>query len=811
MYVMKLTNLTHKLSGTHCRSLSLKSQRKSRIAAFLATYSLVAISALQAFPQNTASLNQSSEVRKVEAVRVEIGPRIDGLLDDPVWESTVPIGEFIQHEPNDGEPATERTEVRILYDSENLYVGVMCFDSEPEKILVTQSERDSALINTDSFWMVFDTFRDRQNGFVFGTNPSGLEFDAQVSQEGQGGGFGGGGPGRAGSQTAQGGAGGGLNRNWDGNWSVAVHRDETGWMAEFKIPFNTLRFNRSGNQVWGVNFARNIRRKNEQDYWSPVPRQWSLYRLTLAGELHGLEMQSPINFTVIPYVTGSIQRDFQSHPDGHTNYLGDGGVDVKYGLTPSLTLDLTYNTDFAQVEVDVQQVNLTRFNLFFPEKRSFFLENSGLFVVGTSRQVDLFFSRRIGIDPSGAIVPILGGARLTGKVGRWNLGLLTMQTEEVGDCSAASQNCTTPENNFSVVRINREFGNRSNIGGLFINKETTSAGVDQDNDNRTLALDGRLGIGESFLATGYVAKTSTFHERDAVGAFDGSDHAYSIRGTYQTRIDRIFLGYREVGENFNPEVGFLRRKAYRNLDTGVWRFIRPESIKWLREARPHLNYSVFHSLEGFKESENIHVDSHFEWQNGTFFSPAVNITLEGLQGPFEIFPGVVVPPGSYRNAEIAWRFNSNLSAPFSVQAGIDAGGFYTGNLRTYALTLNWRRGAQFTGSVGYTRNNADFPIEGPNKEFGGSFDTNLVSARINYSFTPRIFIQSLIQYNDASDNWSANIRFGWLNTAGTGLFVVYNETRDLENIDLGFPRRVAAGDPLNRALLVKFTREFRLF
>jgi len=333
--------------------------------------------------------------------------------------------------------------VRIVYDSDHLYLGITCYDSEPSKILVTKSERDSELTNTDSFWMVFDTFRDRQNGFVFGTNPMGLEFDAQLSQEGQGGLPGPGGPPPV-TQTAQPGSGGGVNKNWDGNRIVATHMNEEGWMAEFKIPFSTLRFNSSKEQVWGVNFARNIRRKNEQDSWSPVPRQLNLYRLTFAGALHGLDIEAPTNFKVIPYVVGSVQRDFQNNLEGDTNYLGDSGTDIKYGLTPNLTLDLTYNTDFAQVEVDEQQVNLTRFTLFFPEKRPFFLENAGLFAVGSPRQVELFFSRRIGIDRSGKIVPILGGARLSGKVDRWNLGFLTMQTEEVGECSTGSLDCVTP-------------------------------------------------------------------------------------------------------------------------------------------------------------------------------------------------------------------------------------------------------------------------------------------------------------------------------------------------------------------------------
>ena len=738
------------------------------------------------------------------AFQIEETPDIDGVLDDPAWKEAIPIGDFVQHEPLEGQPASEKTEVFIIYDSENLYVGVMCHDSEPSQILVTESERDSQLTNTDAFWMVFDTFLDRQNGFIFGTNPMGLEYDAQVTNEGQSSG------GRRRGARTQRGSGRGVNTNWDANWEVAAHINDQGWMAEFKIPFNTLRFNRSGSQVWGVNFARNIRRKNEEDYWSNVPRQWTLYRLTFAGELHGLEIEPPTNFKVTPYVTGSMQRDYQGNPDGDTNYLGDGGFDVKYSLTPSMTLDLTYNTDFAQVEVDEQQVNLTRFNLFFPEKRPFFLENAGTFSVGSTQAVEMFFSRRIGIGDSGGIVPILGGARLTGKVDRWNVGFLNMQTEDLGNCALGSPDCATPGTNFTVGRVYREFGRRNRVGGIVTNKQVTGSGVNQDDYNRTYALDGRFGIGEEFLATTYVAKTSTFHEDPDDGSFDGSDHAYSVRGEFASRTQRIWGEYSGVGENFNPEMGFLRRRAYRHFNTGYFHFIRPASIASIREFRPHITYRVYHDLDGFKESEEIHMDPGITWENGARLRSAVNVTTEGFNENFEFFD-VIIPPGSYRNVEFAPSFSSNRSAPLSATVGMTIGGFYNGNIRTYTTGLNWRYGSQFTTSVNYAHNKLDFPVEGLNDEFGGAFKTNLVTGRVNYSFTPRIFLQSLLQYNDGGDNWSSNVRFGWLNTAGTGLYVVYTETQDLENYDRGFERFGPSGGPLNRALYIKFTRQFQPF
>ena len=736
---------------------------------------------------------QQAESRRTFAVRVEVAPIIDGRLDDTVWEKAVLISDFVQHEPLEGEPATERTEVRVLYDSKNLYVGVWCYDGEASGILVTESQRDSDLTNTDAFWMVLDTYLDRRTAFVFGTNPMGIEVDGQVNNDGSGGNF---------------------NKDWDASWRVHTHINEDGWMAEFEIPLSTLRFKSSESQVWGANFARNIRRKNEQDYWSRVPRQWNLYRVSLAGELHGLELEAPTNFKLTPYVVGRMEQDFQDSPDGEARYSGDLGVDVKYGVATNLALDLTYNTDFAQVEVDEQQVNLTRFNLFFPEKRPFFLENAGFFSIGTPQQVELFFSRRIGLSQSGEIVPIVGGARLSGKISRWNLGLLNMQTEEVGDCSAGvldtGSECVAPPTNFTVAVLSRQFGTHSTLGGLFINKDSTGSGLAKDDYNRTFALEGRLGFGDSFQASAYAAKTATFHEGEP--PFDGNDRVYRAHARYKRPELAVQLGYTKVGEDFNPEVGFVSREGYEGLNGGINTFFRVPSVKWLRELRPHLTWRVFYDLDGFKEDETIHMDTHVEWENGTFFSPAMDIIHQGLTETFEIFPGVVTPPGSYRHLVFAWRFNSNLSAPFSVEARLDAGGFYNGNLRGYSTTLNWRYGAQLTTSLEYTRNQVRLPLEVSNGELlGGNFDTNLAKARVNYSFTPRIFVQSLMQYSDASDIWSINLRFGWLNTAGTGLFVVYKETSDLENIDFGLRTGLPAGSPLSRALFIKFTREFNPF
>ncbi len=703
-------------------------------------------------------------VRVARATFVEEVPVIDGVVDDAVWELADPITGFIQTEPIEGTPASEETVVRIVYDDRAVYVGVILYDSEPDQILVTDSRRDSSLGDTDSFQVIFDTYHDRQNGFVFGTNPAGIEYDGQVSNEGQGGGGGGRG-------TTIVGSGSGFNKNWDASWIVRTHVNEVGWMAEFEIPLRSLRY---GNkpQTWGMNFQRNIRRKREQVFWAPIERIYNLYRLSSAGELQGLDLETPRNFKVTPYAVASAARNFANPAETKTDVDGDGGIDAKFGVTPSLNLDLTYNTDFAQVEVDEQVINLTRFNVRFPEKRPFFLENAGILAVGKNG-VDLFFSRRIGID-GGAPVPILGGARLSGKVGAFNVGLLNMETDDVPG--------VTSRNNFTVARVNRELPNRSAFGGIVVNKAGTGSGVGSDNWNRTWGVDGKFGIGSYTDFRGFAARTET-------PGRTGNESAYNIRGEYKRVGGDFHVEYTQVDEDFNPEVGFLTRSEFRAIDAGFFIRRRFPDIPWLRELRPHVSVRSFWDLDGFKESEVWHIDSHIDLESGWYFSPALDIETEGLKIPFEISPGVIIPPGTYRNAEIDWRFNTDASRALQFVSTLTVGGFYSGNQRSFSTTVNARRGSAARGSVIWRRSDVNLPQ--------GDFVTNLLQTRFNYSFTPFINFQSLIQYNDRTNNWSGNFRLGWLNTAGTGLFVVYNETQGLEGLG-----------PISRSFIVKFSRQF---
>ena len=711
------------------------------------------------------------------AVRVAGAPEVDGdVLGDPMWDDVTPVAGFRQTTPNEGQPASERTEVRIVYNDDTLYFGVVCYVSDPSSIIVSDSRRDTPLNETDSFRIIIDTYLDRQNGFVFGTNPAGLEYDGQVTNEGQGSGGLGSAGGRPGSQ--QRGSGGGFNLNWDGAWQVRASMSEIGWTAEFAIPFRTLRYPAGEEQTWGVNFQRNIRSQNEESFWSALPRQFNLYRLSLAGEMHGLQVPAQRNLKLTPYALGEAVR---LEADSRAKALGDVGADLKYSVTPSLTMDLTLNTDFAQVEVDEEQINLDRFNLFFPEKRPFFLENAGIFSVGLPGQVEVFFSRRIGIGEDGEQIPIIGGGRLSGKVGNnTNVGFLSMQTQSVDET-------LTPSNNFTVARVQQDFVNRSNIGAIFVNRQG-SASFSGDRDyNRSYAVDGRLGIGQEGTISGFVAGTNT-------PELQGDTHAYDLNGRYNTEQYRVTLGYTEVGPNFNPEVGFYSRRGFQRVTSQVYTTFRPESFIGLHEIRPHVNHFTIWDFEtGQQESQFTHIDTHWEWQNGYEVHTGLNVFKEGVLSPFEIFPDVTVPVGTYDHAEAQLVANTNRGAPVSGSVNAIFGGFFGGDRVQVRSQASMRVAETFNAQVSWTYNDVNLP--------SGSFVANLGRLRVNYSFTTRMFVQALVQYNDRVDLWSSNIRFALLSDANTGLFIVYNDTQGL-----GTARPTGAG----RSLTVKYSQLFDL-
>ncbi|MDH3206972.1 MAG: carbohydrate binding family 9 domain-containing protein [Gemmatimonadota bacterium] len=728
------------------------------------------------------------------AVAAAVAPVVDGRLDDDAWREAQVLSGMVQREPLEGTPVSERTEVRIVYDDEALYVGAWLYDGRPESLVFGQTLRDASLDDADAFLVVLDTYRDGQNGFAFGTTPAGIEYDGQFSNEGGGGGGGrGGGIGRQ-----QSGSGGGFNLNWDGSWEVATTTDGEGWYAEMRIPFATLRYGEGGPQTWGLNFQRNIRRNNELSVWAPLPRQFEVYRVSLAGSL---DLQAPTSriATVSPYVLSDVFKDY-SVASPEADFGTKVGGDAKIGLNQSLTLDLTVNTDFAQAEVDDQQVNLTRFSLFFPEKRGFFLENAGTFSVGAGRSAELFFSRRIGLA-GGQEVPIHGGARLTGKLGGMQLGLLNIQTGDAFELDAVTgtPQQVAPDNNFGVVRAFQEFDNRTRIGAIVVSRINTGS---PDDYNLTYGVDGRLGIGEDVTFDGWAGLTTTpipDGTPDTRSGFNNGEYGFSVGGEYLTRDWESSLGYRQIGEDFNPEVGFVNRREYRRVNARVLYHWRTEGVSWFREFRPHASWEQYWSLGGFSESYLVHLDNHFQFENGALFQlPGFNFTGEGLEVPFEIRPGIVIPAGSYNNVEWQFRSNTNRSSPLSFSAGWTLGGFYTGTQFSPDAQLSYRFRDQFTASV--RLNYFDVRLD------EGDFSTAVLGFNGSYAFTPRLYLQANVQYNDDTEDIGTNVRLGWLDTAGTGLFIVYNDTEHIGSL----ARTGIPGGARQRQIVIKYTRLFDL-
>jgi uncharacterized protein DUF5916 len=704
-----------------------------------------------------------------QAVRVGKGPVLDGRLDDSVWTKAPVLSAFHQHEPFDGSPATERTEVRIVFDDEALYIGARLFDSDPAGIVRGEIRRDANLKEQDAFLVMLDTYLDRQNGFVFGTTPAGIEHDGQVTKEGEGG-FGG----PSGTGAGPSGTTGAANLNWDGTWKVFTSIDSAGWNAEFRIPFETLRYAGGATQRWGLNLARYIRRRNEEDFWAPMSRQYSFFRVSQAGTLEAVEPPVRRVATITPYVLGTVRRNYAAGLE--TDARAEAGGDAKFGVTPSLTADLTYNTDFAQVEVDEQQINLTRYNLFFPEKRPFFLENAGTFAVGTPQSVELFFSRRIGIGANSREVPLLGGGRLTGKVGGVTVGLLDIQSERA---EQLGQTDVAPSN-FAVARALRELPNRSRIGAIAVSRLNTDSTGDY---NVTLGADARIGLGDLISIDAWAGHTET-------PGRDRASNAVNLSGSYVTRKWEVGLAARQVDPDFNPEVGYLERPTFRFYNVRLLRHLRTPQISWFREARPHITFRQYDDTEGRPQSRLVHIDSHMLFANGAFFESPANFVREALVVPFEIGDGVTIPVGVYDWVEWNPSFNTNLSAPYSLAGVATIGGFYTGHRAGFSSTFTARPGEKFSAAlrVNYEKLNLA----------EGEFDRVLLGVRLAYSFTPSMYVQSLTQWNDQAKSFSANVRFGWLGPAGTGLFVVFNEGRE-------------TGDnarPLDRVLVVKFTRQF---
>jgi len=563
-----------------------------------------------------------------------------------VWQAAPPAGQFIQWEPRPGQAATEPTEVRFLYDDDNLYIGAICYESDVDNLRITELNEGFNGTENDGFGITLDTLKDERSGFFVGTNPAGAKRDMQIANDGFA-----------------------MNQDWDGVWDVRVTVNGEAWIAEFVIPLKTLRFARSGLQEWGLNMVRRVRRKSEDSHWSPLPRRYRVNRISMTGTLEVVEVgsQGP-NLKVKPFVTtafSQIRRDGTS--DNDMDF--DGGLDVKYGATSSLTLDLTYRTAFSQVEADQQQVNLTRFSLFFPEKREFFLENTGIFGFGQPLNRfggggfrgggDLipFFSRRIGLD-SGNLVPIVGGARLTGQVGSYDLGTLAMKTESLDG---------TPSNNFLVGRLKKNIFGNLWIGAIVTNRDST----DPEDYNRLYGIDSRLRLLQKLEIGSYLLESDTPGE-------EGQNRAQQFETAWLGDDLTVTAGYFEAQKNFNPEMGFMPRGDIEKYSGNInWRpRINNHGIRnvFFGGRVDYLESSSLDEMETRRQT----FTGGIGFLNNAFFNFNVNRGFERLAEPFDIRDDIEMPAGDYHFNDINIFYNSDRSKAIGGNIFVNFGDFWNG-------------------------------------------------------------------------------------------------------------------------------------
>ncbi|HET9210869.1 MAG TPA: DUF5916 domain-containing protein [Thermoanaerobaculia bacterium] len=703
---------------------------------------------------------------KVELPRLPSAPVIDGKLDDPAWQQARLLGGFVQDTPDAGQPATQKTEVRAGYDDRNLYFGFRCYDTEPEKIFAPVLQRDGDLSFDDSVYVILDTFHDRRNGFLFATNPLGVQVDGLVRNEGEE-----------------------VSLEWDGLWQVATSRDAQGWTAEIAIPFKTLRFASRDPQSWGFNVFRFVARRKEESAWRPVLQEWSRltrYKISQFGELEGLAGLSRAGrYSLIPY---GLIRNQDQQVSGKSTKL-DAGGDLKISLTSELVADLTVNTDFAEAEADQEKINLSRVKLFFPEKRQFFLEGANLFYFGDRITVFdppepfvFFFSRTIGLAANGEVpVPVLGGAKISGKVGDTSVGLLNLTTGTKTYVDDSGRRVTEPRTNYSVARLKTDLYTGSTLGIIALNKDPSGPGY-----NRGFGTDWALAFGPRLSSMGFLAKTTT-------PGLHGKDTALSADLVYKGPVLRLAETYKDFGDNFNPEMGFITR-------TGIKRSLTEASAIIVHDVGIVHQFSSINSFDYITDQRGrlqsqisfVEVGALTRTRSGA----AANFTddIEVLDTPLPLYKGVTLPPGSYRFRHLFIGYASDYSQKLGYTLWYDNGGFYDGHRLKTLVSLLYKPKDGFIISNDWEHDDVKL------KE--GDFTQDLIQTAADYWLSPRFGTRVQLQWNK-QDNFRANFLMDWEYRPGSHLFFVYNAIRDLDQIRRrsGF----SAVDP-GRSLTLKLTR-----
>ena len=679
----------------------------------------------------------------VQAVRIPTAVILDGDLKEAAWNKALVIDTFIQREPHEGRPASERTAVRVVYDDDTLFIGVMCFDENPELIVANEMRRDAELKDNDYFEIVLDTFLSRRNGFYFAINPLGARRDALIRDDGSN-----------------------INWDWDGIWDAEVQRTPQGWSAEIAIPFATLRFTREEEQTWGINFGRHIARKREEVYWAPILRDYGRegqYKVSYFGRMTGLRDLKPAHrFQLMPYLIGGGEKLERSESFRAT---GDAGLDLKARLTSNLTADVTWNTDFAQVEADQEKFNLTRFSLFFPEKRGFFLEGADIFRMGERfrrRETPtlLFFSRTIGISDDGMEVPIVGGARITGKAGPYDLGVMDLVTDRISYTEDDEQ-VKIEKSNYAVMRLKRDLFRKSTIGVMVLSKNS----IDSSFANRAGGIDFNLAFGDNFQSGGYIAKTATtgLEDRDWSGYLDAiweNDHF------------QVDLSYLDVGENFNSEMGFINRTDIRKIRSNISLRPRPGILN-IRKSYLYNKMIYVENHVGQVESRMVQFGNHNNFQDGSNFTLSYLRNYEFLSDPFEIKTGVFIPTGGHEFNNFSSSYESDKSRKFSFRGEIKTGKFYNGSLFQSNGSGFLKFSRRFNLEFILSRNRFDLDVS------DGRFTVVIAATRIIYAFSPDLFAKAYVQWNDDERMFKSNFLVRWIYKPGANLFFIYNETREI--------------------------------
>jgi hypothetical protein len=662
---------------------------------------------------------------------------IDGVLDEAAWTSAPRIGELVQRQPNTGEPPSERTEVTLLQDGDNLYIGVMCYDSEPGSVIGTQMVRDAGLGSDDRLEIILDTFRDRRNAFYFATNPAGVLRDGLVFA-------------------------GDLSEEWDGIWNVRTRRTDQGWVAEFAIPFKSLSFS-SDRTVWGFNISRQIHRKQEEDRWSGARLESRFFQVSEAGDITNLNgLTQGVGLDIRPFAGGRWL-----HQGGRHTVTGKPGLDMFYNFTPSLKLSATVNTDFGETEVDARQINLSRFSLLFPEKRSFFLEDVGVFsfsstgtnpppgIPNTGAEVFPFFSRQIGLL-AGEEVPIDVGLKLTGKVGRTDVGVLDVRTRDLPVVS---------EKNFFVGRVKQNFLRQSFIGGI-----VTDGHPALPRSSRTVGADVRLATSR-FLGKSQNVVLTAYGLRSINEGRSDNDWSYGMAAQYPNDLINLQAIWRDIQQDFTPGIGFVQRRNVRLLRVGAGFNPRPKNFIGMQQMFHDVYYTRFTRLDtGEVESWELYanlVDWHFQSGDSVHGFFDFNPTYERLFAPFVISRGVVLPPGEYRFTR--WRFNvmSASKRTLQAQANWSFGNYWSGRGETLSTGITFKVPPRVIVSVNTNQTFARLPQ--------GNFIARIFSSNSSFAVSPFLAVSNLIQYDNVSRNLGLQSRVRWTLQPGNDLFFVFSQ------------------------------------